>query len=227
MSDQTPHGWGPPPNPPPQPGWGPPQPPGPKRKRRPGVLGWIGIGLAVLVVLGVLGAIAGQNDTNTTTPAAPATNTAEQPVATQPKSTEAPGTTEAPKQTAPATAKLGETLQFEDSFGKHSADITVVRKKVSTGDEFDKPSNGFYVGLFVKVKAFQDGISVPQFYALVGSKHFDSTLATGFEPDLNVVGNLNKGETSEGWVVFDAPSRNGKLVMQEFLSEKAQATWTY
>jgi hypothetical protein len=61
----------------------------------------------------------------------------------------------------------------------------------------------------------------------VGSKHFDSTFATGFEPDLNVVGNLNKGETAEGWVVFDVPSRSGKAVMQEFLSEKAQATWTY
>ncbi len=225
MSDQ----WGPPPQPSgqQQPGWGAPQPPSPKRRRRPGVLGWIGIGVAVLIVLGVIGTIAGQDDnTTTSSPAAPATTAAEQPAATEPETTE-PETTEAPKQTGPATAKLGETLQFEDSFGKHSADITVTRKRVSTGDEFDKPSRGYYVGLFVHVKAYQDGITVPQFYALVGSKHFDSSFATGFEPDLNVIGNLNKGETAEGWVVFDVPSRNGKAVMQEFLSEKAQATWTY
>jgi len=189
------------------------------------VLGWIGIGVAVLILLAVIGAIVGQNDNTTTTSG---TTTALTEGATIPSAdTAAPPTTEAPKQTGPATAKLGQTLQFEDSFGKHSADITVVRKKVSTGDEFDKPSNGFYVGLLVRVKAFQDGITVPQFYALVGSKHFDSTIATGFEPDLNIVGNLNKGETSEGWVVFDVPSRNGKAVMQEFLSEKAQATWSY
>jgi hypothetical protein len=151
----------------------------------------------------------------------PVTIADEQPAATESE------TTEAPKQTGPATAKLGETLSFEDSFGKHSADITITRKRVSTGGEFDKPSRGYYVGLFVRVKAFQDGISVPQFYALVGAKHFDQTFTTGFEPDLNVVGNLNQGETTEGWVVFDVPSRNGKAVVQEFASEKAQATWSY
>jgi hypothetical protein len=212
MSSQTPQ----------QPGWGPPpgpQLPSPKRKHTGRNVALVVVGL--LVLFAVIGALSGGNDTATTAPAAPATT------ASQDSSAAEPETTEAPSQTGPATAKLGETLQFEDSFGKHSADITVTHKKVSTGDEFIKPDRGFYVGLFVRVKAYQDGISVPQFYALVGSKHFDSTFATGFEPDLNVIGNLNKGETAEGWVVFDVPSRTGKAVMQEFLSEKAQATWSY
>ncbi len=177
--------------------------------------------LAVLLAIALVGCSAPSTNTPAGADNEQSTTTKAGAKATKPK------TTEAPKETGPETAKLGETLHFEDSFGKHSADITVARKRVSTGDEFDKPSRGFYVGLFVHVKAFQDGITVPQFYALVGSKHFDSTFATGFEPDLNVVGNLNKGETAEGWVVFDVPSRTGKAVMQEFLSEKAQATWTY
>ena len=77
-----------------------------------------------------------------------------------------------------------ETLSFEDSFGDHSADITVVRKKVSTGDEFNKPTHGRFVGLFVKVKAFQDGITVPEFYVNEKGRHYDATCCTqGFEPD--------------------------------------------
>jgi len=34
----------------------------------------------------------------------------------------------------------------------------------------------------VLTEMIQDEISVPQFYALVGSEHFDSTFATGLEP---------------------------------------------
>jgi hypothetical protein len=42
----------------------------------------------------------------------------------------------------------------------------VVREKGSTGSTFLTPDNGRYVGLFVRVKAFQDGISVPSFYVI-------------------------------------------------------------
>lgn len=230
MSDQQPPGWGPP-QPPqqpgPPPGWGQPQPPQqppgwgpPPRKRHTGR----NIALAVLgivVALGVIGALVGDDPTTTTAPGAgggPDTTAAPG----QPEETTAPETT---AKGGPATAKVGETLQFEDSFGDHAVDVTVARKKVSTGGEFDKPQ-GVYVGLFVQVKAYQDGISVPGFYVLAGGKRYEQTFTTGFEPGL-VAFEVNKGETAEGWLVFEVPSRSGRFVMKEFASDKPQAIWSF
>ena len=87
---------------------------------------------------------------------------------------------------------------------------------------------GLYVGFFIRVKAFKDGMTVPSFYVLAGGKHFDATCCvSGFGADLNVVGNLNKNEATEGWVLFDLPSRHGRLVMEEFGTQEAQAYWTF
>jgi hypothetical protein len=238
MAQQPPQGWGPPaqqqPSPqgwapqqqPTQPGWGPPpqQPPKPRKPwyKRPIIMLPL-----VVVVLIIVGSVAGGggNTTSSSAPttAAPAANT--QPP--QSADIQTP-TTSPPTPSGPSTAHLGEAVSFADSFGKHSADITVVRKKVSTGSGFENPNNGRYVGLFVRVKAFQDGISVPSFYALEQGKHYDSTCCTtGFTPELSALSNLNQGETAEGWVLFDVPAASGKLVMQEFASEKAQATWLF
>ena len=103
MPDQTP-GWGPP-NRPPQPGWGPPSPQPPRR--RPGVVGWVAIGLGVLVVLAVIGSLS--NDTPTAAPGSVGTSTTiavAQPPVTAPPTTELvttePPITEPPT-TAPAT----------------------------------------------------------------------------------------------------------------------------
>lgn len=100
MTDQTPQGWGPPPGRPPHSGRGAPQPPSPRPKRGPGVLGWIGIGLGVLVVLGIIGSIAGGNQPTTAVQqtGSPATTSA------APVTTASP-TTEAPTTAAPTTAK--------------------------------------------------------------------------------------------------------------------------
>ncbi|HEX8858143.1 MAG TPA: hypothetical protein VGC06_03440 [Actinomycetes bacterium] len=100
MPHQTPS-WGPPPNHPPKPGWGPP-PPQPQR-RRPGVVGWVAIGLGVLVVLAVIGSLS--NDTPTAAPGAVGASTAipvTQPPLTAPPTTEVT-TTEAPATEPPTT----------------------------------------------------------------------------------------------------------------------------
>jgi hypothetical protein len=82
--------------------------------------------------------------------------------------------------------------------------------------------------LFVKVKAFQDGITVPEFYVVQKGRHYDSTCCTeGFEPDLNTYSDLNKSESTDGWLVFDVPSEHGTLHMKEFASERIQASWTF
>jgi hypothetical protein len=165
--------------------------------------------VAVVVVIVGLAAVGvlGSSDDTTSTPA----TTADIPgySAEEDLIEPAPSTTEA--SAGPATAKVGETIQFEDSFGDHAIDVTVARSRVSTGGEFEKPDHGLYVGFLVRAKAFKDGISVPSFYVLARGQHYDSTCCvTGFDPELNVVGNLNKNEATQGWVIFDVPARHGR-----------------
>jgi hypothetical protein len=179
----------------------------------------------VIVVLLVIGGLFGDDGTTPTATTEAGTNAT---AGTQPPETtpDTPPETEPPTQ--PASAALGDTMQFEDALGNHSADVTVVRKRVSTGGAYDKPDRGLYVGLFVRVKAFKDGISVPSFYVLAGGKHVDSTCCrSGFTPELTAYGNLNNGEASEGWLIFDVPSRSGQLVLEEFGTQEAQAYWSF
>jgi hypothetical protein len=108
MTDQSPQGWGPPSGRPPNSGWGP-QPPSPGRKRRPGVAGWIAIGVIALVVLGGCASV-GDNQTTTAarqtdpsvTTGAPATVP---PTVTAPPPTELPTTTAAPTTRPPTTRR--------------------------------------------------------------------------------------------------------------------------
>jgi hypothetical protein len=100
MPDQTP-GWGPP-NRPPQPGWGPPSPQPPRR--RPGVVGWAGVGLALLVSLSLTACLG--NATPTAAPGSVGTSTTiavTQPPVTTPPTTELV-TTEPPTTAPPTTA---------------------------------------------------------------------------------------------------------------------------
>jgi hypothetical protein len=179
----------------------------------------------VLLALGIVGwVVGGDGGTDTSGTRAPATQ------APAKKAPAADGSTKPSAAKRPATkpgelptARLGGTIQFADSLGKHAADITVARKKVATGS-----SSGRYVGLFVRVKAFQGGISVPRFSAVERGRRFDATCCTpGFKPELRVASTLHKGETSEGWVIFYVPKANGRLVMQPLASSKGQAFWVF
>jgi hypothetical protein len=119
MPDQTP-GWGPPPNRPPQPGWGPPSPQPPRR--RPGVVGWVAIGLGVLVVLAVIGSLSNDRPTATPQPdAAAASDTVTQPPLTEPPTTEVV-TTAAPTTEPPATA--APTTTYRTPPATHAAPTT-------------------------------------------------------------------------------------------------------
>jgi hypothetical protein len=95
MPDPT-SGWGPPPNNPRPPGWGPP-PSSPPPSRRLGVVGWIGIGLALLASF----ALTACKDVTPT--AAPGLGQASTTIATQPPVSEPP-TTEPPTTEPPTTA---------------------------------------------------------------------------------------------------------------------------
>jgi hypothetical protein len=104
MPDETP-GWGQPTNPPPQPGWGPP----PARpKRRPGVVGWVAIGLALLASLGLIASLAGNEPKATSQAGATTIVAVTQPPVTAPPATEPP-TTEPPTTEPPTTHRTPPT----------------------------------------------------------------------------------------------------------------------
>jgi hypothetical protein len=188
--------------------------------RRPNI-----VAPAVLLALAIVGWVVvgnGGTDTSATkgsaahTPArkAPASGGSTKPSATK-GSVAKPG--ELP------TARLGGTIQFTDSSGRHAADITVARKKVAGGS-----ASGRHVGLFVRVKALQGGVSVPRFAAVELGTRFDATCCTaGFKPKLKVASTLHKGETAAGWVIFDLPKASGRLVMQPLASSEGQAFWVF
>jgi hypothetical protein len=146
MTDQ----WGPNPPPPPPGPFAPggpvtPTPPPPKR-RRPGLLGWIGIAAAVLVILIAIGIAAGGSGSKRPAgaTAAPATT-----LDLQPDTTEPPVTTE-PEASTEHT--IGDTVIFEDGVKMtvlglnknagttypedyHGQQIVVVTGKVTNGSD--------------------------------------------------------------------------------------------
>jgi hypothetical protein len=112
MPDPT-SGWGPPPNDQQPPGWGPP-PPSPTPRRRPGVVGWVGISLVVVVVLAVIGSLNNGPDTRQSNAVATSDTvtqppTTEVPTTTEPPTTEAPTTTEPPTTAPPTTHRTPPT----------------------------------------------------------------------------------------------------------------------
>jgi hypothetical protein len=126
MTDQTPHGWGPPPGRPSNSGWDAPPPKGPRR--RPGVAGWIGIAVAAFFVLGViLTAVDGGNRTSTAVRAtdvpattAPAATTA----TTAPPTTGLVTTAAAPATSPPTTRRPTPTTHRPTSTTRHRPPTT-------------------------------------------------------------------------------------------------------
>jgi hypothetical protein len=79
--------------------------------------------VGVVLVLAVIGALAGEDSTTQAPSAGGGADTTEardEPAETSPPETTASG---------PAAAQVGETLQFEDSFGDHVIDVTVARRR--------------------------------------------------------------------------------------------------
>jgi hypothetical protein len=180
--------------------------------------------LPVLLALGLVGWLVAGNGGGTTS--------ATRPPGTRPpaRKAAAAGSTKPSATTQPVTrpgelpaARLGGTIQFDDAVGKHAADITVLRKKVAGGSASER-----HVGLFVRVKAFQGGITVPRFSAVERGRRFDATCCTaGFKPELRVASRLRKGQTAAGWVIFDLPKANGRLIMQPLASSEGLAVWVF
>src|SRR5262249_12155149 len=124
--------------------------------------------------------------------------------------------------------KIGDKLTVYDELGEAQLEVTVTRLKFWTGDEFDQPQHGLYMGAYVQVHALADEQELLDIYALVGGHHLSGDAITGssvFDPTLDYV-TLSTGERTAGWLVFDVPARHGQLVLQDLDGQKV-GVWKY
>jgi len=115
---------------------------------------------------------------------------------------------------------VGKALTVKMQSGA-TAEVTVL--KVSTakkgkGEFAEKPANGQFVVIDVQVKVTGKEFAVNPLYVqyqAADNKVFDSgdgnAMTAGFEPVLES-GDVPKGQTSRGFVVFDTPAGKGKQV---------------
>ncbi len=154
-----------------------------------------------------------------------------EPPATEPPATEPATTAPVTSQPKVAAGRVGDRLTVYDELGTSRLEITVTRLKFSTGDEFDRPQHGLYMGAYVKVHALADEQDTPweDSYALVGGRHYRGdviTSSTAFDPPLEPL-TLSQGEGISGWLVFDVPARHGQLVLRDILDERNLGIWKY
>jgi len=126
-----------------------------------------------------------------------------------------------------ATGRLGDKLTVYDEFGDARLEVTVTRVRFSTGDEFEQPSRGLYMGAYVKAHALADDQYVAGIYALVRGHLYDGAITGSLvgNPPLEAVV-LNKGERAAGWIVFDVPARHGRLELRD-VEEHTVGVWKY
>jgi uncharacterized protein DUF3592 len=129
---------------------------------------------------------------------------------------------------AVATGRIGDRLAVYDEVGNVQLVVTVTRLKFSTGDEFDQPLHGFFMGAYVEAHALADDQYIFNFHALVGGQLYVAGAITGstaFDPSPEP-GPLHAGERRVGWLVFDVPARHGQLVMRD-LDDHNVGVWKY
>ena len=130
--------------------------------------------------------------------------------------------------TAPVTGKIGDTVTVYGDSGTAQLEITVRRLKFSTGDEFDRPENGLFMGAYVTLRALTDQQDLIEFTAVTDGAIYTSdaiVTSTTFDPPLTPT-ILNQGEQSTGWLVFDVPTRHGQLTIRDADNHQL-GTWKY
>jgi hypothetical protein len=102
--------------------------------------------------------------------------------------------------------------------------------KFSTGDEFQRPGYGLFMGAYVQVRALEmtASASVAEMSALVGGYVHPVVVSVldAFDPPLDYV-LLDNGQRAAGWLVFDVPARRGRLVLRDILDGHELAVWRY
>jgi predicted component of type VI protein secretion system len=141
--------------------------------------------------------------------------------------------TDTPETTQPATVngKVGEVLTLQETdTGRDVIRVTVDRVRFAAGDEYNRPQRGHFLGVHVRVKALADAQSSlwGDFYVLAKGHHYDADgcCPEGFKPDLNYV-DLQSGETAEGWLIFDVPTKHGQVVLSGGYEGGKLGTWSF
>ena len=217
-------------------GWGQPAAPSPKppRHRRIPTLAWIAIaivGAAAFMGIGIAINSSGppaatKNATQATeVPISPPADTG----ATPPDST--PDVT-SPPASAPSELAVGDTGSFT-SDGGGAADITVTKVDAATrepGEFGDTPEHGWFVILHVTETGTGGSYDVNplDFYAKAsnGFHAEDTAIVTHWGPSLDY-GTLHDGEHLSGTLVYDVPTRHGKLVYSPNYQGEPLASWSY
>jgi hypothetical protein len=110
------------------------------------------------------------------------------------------------------------------------ARMAATKVKVTTGDEFDHPERGLYLGIYVKLLSLTDGLASKAngslYVAMRGHRYDQTTYAAGFEPTYEF-NDLNAGEAIEGWLVFDVPDRHGQLIAVDSFEGRKVAVWKF
>src|SRR6266496_4188 len=96
--------------------------------------------------------------------------------------------------------------------------VTETTKPDIAGGKFGHPERGQFLGVYIKVKALADGQTSlwGDIYVTMRGHHYngDACCPDGFKPSLDY-NDLNAGETSEGWLIFDVPARHGTVVLAD------------
>jgi hypothetical protein len=226
MSQPTAQGWGTP----------PPSPPQPPKARRPFLVTKIAVGVAAGIALFLIGglillaALVGDN-----------ADSGKRATAAAPATTEAAPTDET-AQEAPTPAvelAIGDTASITAEDG--DAEIAVTRIQAATAQpgmkvnglqvlDPEPAKHGFYVIAHVKVTGTRGSLDINPFDFYVKS-------AGGFHTEdaeyLDAWGSaldaatLHAGEHVAGTIVYDVPSRHGKLAYAPNYGAGAVATWTF
>jgi predicted secreted protein len=227
VSNQTQPGWEAPTEP------SAPRPPKPKRqflvtKIAVGVAAGIAlfiVGMIVLVAVLISGSSTGSKQTTVATPttadfSAPAST----PTDTTPDVTEPPANT-------PSDLAAGDTGSFTSDAG--AGDITVTKIQAATRDpgEFgERAKHGWYVVIHLKATGTSGSYDVNSFdfYAKASNGYHteDAEYLESWGPALDG-GTLHSGEHISGTIVYDMPTKHGKLVYSPNLDGEPLATWSY
>jgi hypothetical protein len=146
-----------------------------------------------------------------------------------------------PAQTAPSSLAVGQAATLQDTnSGQTIGTLTVESANVTTQSADGSgtaPANGYYIVVHVKATAdssYTSGwyISESGFYDLVNGSHYSNGNGNAFNALTSAQANslsaqLAAGETADGWLSFDVPSRHGEIVYAPNSNGQPIAEWSY
>jgi hypothetical protein len=138
----------------------------------------------------------------------------------------------------PGTLKIGQAAIITID-GTEAASLTIASVQTSTrpADEYGSaPQYGYFLTVQVRamaVASYRNGFDIGpiDFYALVGSSHFEegngnALDAPGADRELDYA-TLNAGEATSGTLVFDVPAKHGKIAYSPEFEGGPLGYWTF